>query len=33
MIEKVKEVKELNDSVGGIAAGMIINPPAGIGEP
>jgi chorismate synthase len=33
MIEKVKEVKELNDSVGGVAAGMVVGPPVGIGEP
>ncbi|CAI2368046.1 unnamed protein product [Moneuplotes crassus] len=33
MIEKIKEAKGKNDSVGGIATGMIVNCPKGLGEP
>jgi len=33
MIERVKEVKSQKDSIGGTAAGLIVNPPLGIGEP
>lgn len=33
MIEKIKEVKALNDSIGGISTGIIVNCPKAIGEP
>lgn len=33
MIERIKEVKSMNDSIGGIATGVIYNTPKAIGEP
>ena len=33
IIERIKEVKELKDSIGGTATGVIYNCPVGIGEP
>lgn len=33
MIERVKEVVEMKDSIGGVAAGVVVGAPKGIGEP
>ena len=33
MIEEVKRVKDMGDSIGGIAAGIIVNSPKALGEP